>query len=94
MIPNSSARYEYIRENLAGDIRRGIIHPTRAAIVAGILAGARVSPVIAREFADRFLDDVRRHADRVPDEEAVAAEAEESNLHPIAAPATPSKRRP
>jgi hypothetical protein len=74
MTSNSSGRYEFIRENIAGDIRNGIVEPTRAAIVAGIVAGAQVSPVLAREFADRFLDDVRRH--------------------PMAAPATPSKRRP
>jgi hypothetical protein len=54
------ARYESIRENIAQDIRHRIVQPTRAAIVAGIVAGARVSPVTAREFADRFLADLAR----------------------------------
>jgi hypothetical protein len=62
MTTNSGTRYESVREDIAHDVRHGIVQPNRAAIEAGIVAGARVGPVVAREFADRFLADLARGA--------------------------------
>lgn len=56
--------YYTLRDHIAGDLRRGLVEPTPEAIAESIRTGARVTPSVAAEFADRFFADLQRHRER------------------------------
>ena len=58
------ANYFAIREELAADLRRGIVQPTPEALTDRIALGAGVDRAQASECAERFLADVQRGLER------------------------------
>jgi hypothetical protein len=55
-------QYFTLRNNIAGDIRRGMCQPTPDAIAASVRSGAGVTASTAADFTERFFDDLSRHA--------------------------------
>lgn len=55
------ANYFAIREELAADLRRGIVQPTPEALTDQIALGAGVDRAQAAECAERFLADLHRN---------------------------------
>ena len=57
-------QYFTLRDNIAGDIRRGMCQPTPDAIAASVRSGAGVTASAAADFAELFFQDLQRHAGR------------------------------
>jgi hypothetical protein len=56
----STIEYLNLRDRVAGDIRRGIIHPSIQGIADGVKYGANLTHNEAAEFTERFFFDLRR----------------------------------
>ncbi len=52
--------YFSLRDSIAGDLRRGLVEQTAAAIAQSVETGAYVDKLTAAEFTERFFNDLRR----------------------------------